>query len=104
MGKAAAAEASFRAAAAFPMAPTYRAPRSRTQTPRDSDHEADWNDPTDAGIESGEWCTTTRTTIRRRRLMRTMTLRGRTLLRRLDSWTRWAFNPQPELTSRYDRG
>jgi len=36
--------------------------------------------------------------------MRTMTLRGRTLLRRLDSWTRWAFNPQPELTSRYDRG
>ncbi len=26
-----------------------------------------------------------------------------TLLRRLDSWTRWAFNPQPELTSRYDR-
>ena len=26
------------------------------------------------------------------------------LLRRLDSWTRWAFNPQPELTSRYDRG
>ena len=36
--------------------------------------------------------------------MRTMTLRGRTLLRRPDSWTRWAFNPQPELTSRYDRG
>jgi hypothetical protein len=25
------------------------------------------------------------------------------LLRRLDSWTRWAFNPQPELTTRYDR-
>jgi hypothetical protein len=36
--------------------------------------------------------------------MRTMTLRGRTLLRRLDRWTRWAFNPQPELSSRYDRG
>jgi hypothetical protein len=27
-----------------------------------------------------------------------------TLLRRFDSWTRWAFNPQPELTSRFDRG
>ncbi len=27
-----------------------------------------------------------------------------TLLRRLDGWTRWAFNPQPELTSRYHRG
>jgi hypothetical protein len=36
--------------------------------------------------------------------METMTHRGRALLRRLDSWTRWAFNPQPELTSRYDRG
>lgn len=27
----------------------------------------------------------------------------RSLLRRLDGWTRWAYNPQPELTSRYDR-
>jgi hypothetical protein len=36
--------------------------------------------------------------------MRTMTDRGRALLRRLDTWTRWAFNPQRELTSRYDRG
>lgn len=27
----------------------------------------------------------------------------RSLLRRLDRYTRWAFNPQPELTSRYDR-
>ncbi len=26
----------------------------------------------------------------------------RTLLRRLDGWTRWAFNPQPELTSRFE--
>jgi len=26
-----------------------------------------------------------------------------TLLRRLDGWTRWAFNPPRELTSRYDR-
>ena len=26
------------------------------------------------------------------------------LLRRVDAYTRWAFNPQPELTSRYDRG
>jgi hypothetical protein len=25
------------------------------------------------------------------------------LLRRLDGWTRWAFNPQRELSSRYDR-
>jgi hypothetical protein len=29
---------------------------------------------------------------------------GRALLRRLDRYTRWAFNPQTELTSRYDRG
>jgi hypothetical protein len=34
----------------------------------------------------------------------TMRKTTRSLLRRLDSWTRWAFNPQPELTSRYDRG
>jgi hypothetical protein len=27
-----------------------------------------------------------------------------TLLRRLDGWTRWAFNAQPELTTRHDRG
>ena len=26
------------------------------------------------------------------------------LLRRANSYTLWAFNPQPELTSRYDRG
>jgi hypothetical protein len=26
-----------------------------------------------------------------------------TLLRRLNAYTLWAFNPQPELTSRYDR-
>ena len=25
------------------------------------------------------------------------------LLRRLNAYTLWAFNPQPELTSRYDR-
>jgi hypothetical protein len=29
---------------------------------------------------------------------------GRQLLRRANSYTLWAFNPQPELTSRYDRG
>ena len=29
---------------------------------------------------------------------------GRLLLRRVNDYTRWAFNPQPELTSRYDRG
>jgi hypothetical protein len=29
---------------------------------------------------------------------------GRRLLRRANSYTLWAFNPQPELTSRYDRG
>jgi hypothetical protein len=28
---------------------------------------------------------------------------GRRLLRRVDDYTLWAFNPQPELTSRYDR-
>ena len=32
--------------------------------------------------------------------MRTFT---RTLIQRIDAYTRWAFNPQPELTSRYDR-
>jgi hypothetical protein len=32
-----------------------------------------------------------------------LTAGGRSLLRRLDAWTRWAFNPQSELTSRYDR-
>ena len=26
------------------------------------------------------------------------------LLRRVNDYTLWAFNPQPELTSRYDRG
>lgn len=37
--------------------------------------------------------------------MRNTTLNraARALLRRLDSYTRWAFNPQPELSSRYDR-
>ena len=29
---------------------------------------------------------------------------GRQLLRRANRYTLWAFNPQPELTSRYDRG
>jgi hypothetical protein len=29
---------------------------------------------------------------------------GRRLLRHVNDYTRWAFNPQPELTSRYDRG
>ncbi len=29
---------------------------------------------------------------------------GRHLLRRANDYTLWAFNPQPELTSRYDRG
>jgi hypothetical protein len=29
---------------------------------------------------------------------------GRQLLRRADHYTRWAFNPPAELTSRYDRG
>ena len=33
----------------------------------------------------------------------TLTRAGRALLRRHDSYTRWAFNPQPELGSRYDR-
>ncbi len=28
---------------------------------------------------------------------------GRRLLRRVNDYTLWAFNPQPELTSRYDR-
>ena len=28
---------------------------------------------------------------------------GRTLLRRVNDYTLWAFNPQPELSSRYDR-
>lgn len=28
---------------------------------------------------------------------------GRQLLRRIDDYTRWAFNPPTELTSRYDR-
>ncbi len=32
--------------------------------------------------------------------MRTLT---RDLLRRIDAYTRWAFNPQRELTTRYDR-
>jgi len=29
---------------------------------------------------------------------------GRRLLCRLNSYTLWAFNPQPELSSRYERG
>ena len=29
---------------------------------------------------------------------------GRQLLRRVNGYTLWAFNPQPELSSRYDRG
>jgi hypothetical protein len=29
---------------------------------------------------------------------------GRRLLRRTNDYTLWAFNPQPELTSRYHRG
>ena len=29
---------------------------------------------------------------------------ARLLLRRVNDYTLWAFNPQPELTSRYDRG
>jgi hypothetical protein len=29
---------------------------------------------------------------------------GRQLLRRANRYTLWAFNPQPELTSRYERG
>jgi hypothetical protein len=32
--------------------------------------------------------------------MRTFT---QNLLRRINGYTLWAFNPQPELTSRYDR-
>ncbi len=28
---------------------------------------------------------------------------GRQLLRRVNDYTLWAFNPQPELSSRYDR-
>jgi hypothetical protein len=35
-------------------------------------------------------------------MRQTLTL-GRALLRRLDGYTRWAFNPQAELSSRYDR-
>ncbi len=27
----------------------------------------------------------------------------RTLIQRINEYTLWAFNPQPELTSRYDR-
>jgi hypothetical protein len=27
----------------------------------------------------------------------------RSVLQRIDEYTRWAFNPQSELTSRYDR-
>jgi hypothetical protein len=37
---------------------------------------------------------TTRTTLR---------ARGRQLLRRIDDYTLWAFNPQPELVRRYRR-
>ena len=33
----------------------------------------------------------------------TLTTVGRQLLRRANRYTLWAFNPQPELTSRYDR-
>jgi hypothetical protein len=28
---------------------------------------------------------------------------SRNLLQRINTYTLWAFNPQPELTSRYDR-
>jgi hypothetical protein len=28
---------------------------------------------------------------------------ARSLMKRIDDYTRWAFNPQRELTSRYDR-
>jgi hypothetical protein len=40
---------------------------------------------------------TSTTTARRRTL-------GRRLLTRVNGYTLWAFNPQPELTSRYARG
>jgi hypothetical protein len=33
--------------------------------------------------------------------VRTLTMK---LLRRANAYTLWAFNPQPELSSRYDRG
>jgi hypothetical protein len=32
-----------------------------------------------------------------------MRLSTRKLLQRINAYTLWAFNPQPELTSRYDR-
>jgi hypothetical protein len=46
--------------------------------------------------------------VRKETTMRSSTLTslaagGRALLRRIDAYTRWAFNPQPELTSRYER-
>jgi len=34
----------------------------------------------------------------------TLSTFGRQLLRRANRCTLWSFNPQPELTSRYDRG
>jgi hypothetical protein len=42
----------------------------------------------------------------RRRTVNATTFRtiGRQLLRRANRYTLWAFNPQRELTSRYDRG
>jgi hypothetical protein len=33
----------------------------------------------------------------------TFRTRGRELLRRFNDYTLWAFNPQPELTTRYQR-
>jgi hypothetical protein len=44
--------------------------------------------------------TSTQTSSRTRPGIRTL---GRHLLRRVNDYTLWAFNPQPELTSRYDR-
>jgi hypothetical protein len=38
-----------------------------------------------------------------RTIITRLVIGGRAVLRRLDGYTRWAFNPQPELTSRYDR-
>jgi hypothetical protein len=33
----------------------------------------------------------------------TFRTRGRQILSRVNDYTLWAFNPQPELTSRYER-
>ena len=56
-----------------------------------------WNDPRAARIESG---VRARFTTKGDPDMRTFT---RSLLQRIDAYTLWAFNPQPELTSRYER-